>query len=425
MNNAEEDLYLPEKSSVLGELSSRMRQAGTESYKNRRDDEDFLPPPPVFETFNSQLSEKDDVDDLPPPPTPLQSGECCICCELVDRGGCTANGKTYHQQCFKCSNCRNILQDKFFTADDQPLCELCYKELTCPTCEVCGDLVDGDGVVMKEEEKLDKEKKEVGMKEERVYHSHCLTCSYCTNTIQGKFYTQSGKIVCGGCAATQVENKVCEMCNKAIEGDCLMSKGKHFHEECMKCSVCGESLRGTYFTHMDKLICEKDYQETQQTCSECGVVISGPYYTLDNDRVVCEEDYRKMLGNCERCGKVVEGKILKVSEGFYHPECFTCVVCDINLVGVPFSRDDDKKVYCSDDYKKKHAALCSACSEHIVPKKGETTAARIRALGRDFHPECFKCEDCGLVLDSRKPGSECYPVNNTPLCLECSKNRQT
>jgi len=349
MNRAEEDLYLPEKSSVLGELSCRMRQSGTESYKNRRDDEEFPPPPPVFETFGSQLPGNDDIDDLPPPPTPLQSGECFICCEIVESGGCTANGKTYHQQCFKCNNCCNILQDKFFTADDQTLCELCYK----------------------------------------------------------------------------VENKICEMCDKTIEGDCLMSKGKHFHEECMKCSVCGESLRGTYFTYMDKLICEKDYQETQQSCSECGSVISGAYYTLDNDKVVCEEDYRKLLGNCERCGKVVEGKILKVSEGFYHPDCFTCVVCDMSLVGVPFSRDDDKKVYCSDDYRKKHAVLCSACSEHIVPKKGETTAARIRALGRDFHPECFKCEDCGLVLDSRKPGSECYPVDNTPLCIECSKNRQT
>jgi len=349
MNRAEENLYLPEKSSVLGELSCRMRQSGTESYKNRRDDEEFPPPPPVFESFGSQLQEKDDIDDLPPPPTPLQSGECCICCEIVESGGCSANGKTYHQQCFKCNNCSNILQDKFFTADDQTLCELCYK----------------------------------------------------------------------------VENKICDMCDKTIEGDCLMSKGKHFHEECMKCSVCGEGLRGTYFTYMDKLICEKDYQETQQSCSECGTLITGPYYTLDDGKVVCEEDYRKLLGNCERCGKVVEGKILKVSEGFYHPDCFTCVVCKMNLVGVAFSRDDDKKVYCSDDYMKKHAVLCSACSEHIVPKKGETTAARIRALGRDFHPECFKCEDCGLVLDSRKPGSECYPVNNTPLCIECSKNRQT
>ena len=35
---------------------------------------------------------------------------------------------------------------------------------------------------------------------------------------------------------------------------------------------------------------------------------------------------QKRLGNCERCGKVVEGKILKASGGFYHPDCFTCVV---------------------------------------------------------------------------------------------------
>jgi len=419
MNSAEEDLYLPGKSSELGELSGRMRQPDLESYKNRRDDEEFPPPPPVFQAASSQLSGKDDEDELPPPPTPLQSGECAACCEVVESGGCTANGKTYHLQCFKCTNCSNILQDKFFTAEDLPMCENCYKELTCPNCVVCGELVDGDGVVMKEEEQVDKEK------EERVYHSHCLTCSFCTNTIEGKFYTQSGKIVCGACAAKQVEDKVCEVCDKAIDGDCLMSKGKHFHQDCMKCSVCGDSLRGTYFTCQDKLICEKDYQETQQTCSECGSVISGPYYTLDNDRVVCEQDYKKMLGNCERCGSVVEGKILKVSGGFYHPDCFTCVVCEMSLVGVSFSLDDDKNVYCSEDYRKKHAAVCSACSQHIVPKTGETTAARLRALGRDFHPECFKCEDCGMLLDSRKPGSECYPVNNTPLCMQCSKNRQT
>ena len=69
---------------------------------------------------------------------------------------------------------------------------------------------------------------------------------------------------------------MCGVCDKAIEGDCLVSKGKHFHQECMEvwlavesiscsettdqCSVCGETLRGTYFTSKDKLICEKDYQ---------------------------------------------------------------------------------------------------------------------------------------------------------------------
>ena len=67
---------------------------------------------------------------------------------------------------------------------------------------LCGELVDGDGVVMKEEEKMG----EKMVMQEKVYHSHCLTCSYCTNTIEGKFFTQDGKVVCGVCAKEQVIN---------------------------------------------------------------------------------------------------------------------------------------------------------------------------------------------------------------------------
>ena len=35
---------------------------------------------------------------------------------------------------------------------------------------------------------------------------------------------------------------------------------------------------------------------------------------------------------------------------------------------------------------------CFCFRQPILPKQGETAAARLRALGRDFHPECFKCE---------------------------------
>ena len=38
------------------------------------------------------------------------------------------------------------------------------------------------------------------------------------------------------------------------------------------------------------------------------------------------------------------------------------------------------------------AYQCSVCSKPIVPKEGQTKAPRIRALDRDFHPQCFKCE---------------------------------
>ena len=36
--------------------------------------------------------------------------------------------------------------------------------------------------------------------------------------------------------------------------------------------------------------------------------------------------------------------------------------------------------------------IASLFRQSILPKRGETAASRLRALGRDFHPECFNCE---------------------------------
>ena len=92
----------------------------------------------------------------------------------------------------------------------------------------------------------------------------------------------------------------------------------------MTCSVCGDSLNGTYFTFLNKLICERDYnvsvpelanidaryllylqylllQSVQKTCSECGCRISDVYYTLDSGKVVCEADYRVTYSNILHC----------------------------------------------------------------------------------------------------------------------------
>lgn len=47
------------------------------------------------------------------------------------------------------------------------------------------------------------------------------------------------------------------------------------------------------------------------------------------------------------------------------------------------------------------AFKCSVCNNPIVPKEGQTKAPRIRALDRDFHPQCFKCEvnlSCLIII---------------------------
>ena len=43
------------------------------------------------------------------------------------------------------------------------------------------------------------------------------------------------------------------------------------------------------------------------------------------------------------------------------------------------------------NYLRKQAAVCNRCCEPILPLKGESRATRVRALGQNFHPECFSC----------------------------------
>ena len=149
-------------------------------------------------------------------------------------------------------------------------------------------------------------------------------------------------------------------------------------------------------------------QKNEKNCNDCGEVIEGPYYTVDSGKVICEKDYKvswydiivfqcdnvcsqKQVGKCGKCRRPAEGKILRVSEDVvYHPDCFTCSVkfiilskdfynqygatshvpfylyhcqaCNKNLINMKFNFDkEDSKLYCNEDYNRKHAAICYTC----------------------------------------------------------------
>jgi len=80
-----------------------------------------------------------------------------------------------------------------------------------------------------------------------------------------------------------------------------------------------------------------------------------------------------------------------------------------------------KNIYCVADWALRKAYRCVTCKKAIVPAEGQKTAPRLRALGKDYHPDCFKCEDCGLLLDTRKKGRECYPHKDHIYCLKCNR----
>jgi len=254
----------------------------------------------------------------------------------------------------------------------------------------------------------------------RAYHKGCFQCSDCGKVIQARFNTKDGNPFCDVCYEENAER--CNICQAIIVGDSLKSGDKFYHTQCMKCSVCGDELLGQYFTSGNAFICEKDYKASLESCSICGDTLTGSFYKM-NGANVCEKDYKNQLSACGSCHKAVEGQLLKLQDKVFHPDCFNCSVCGLNLAGQPFSKDEGGQIYCTEDFQRKHAATCHGCNNPIIPAKGATSAERVKVVGKDFHPGCFNCQDCGLVFDSKISGRECYPLENIFLCKPCNLGR--
>uniref|UniRef100_A0A4W5MVC5 Zyxin n=1 Tax=Hucho hucho TaxID=62062 RepID=A0A4W5MVC5_9TELE len=183
----------------------------------------------------------------------------------------------------------------------------------------------------------------------------------------------------------------CARCGNNVLGDgsgCIAME-QVFHLECITCVTCHAHLRGQ------------------------------PFYALDKQSY-CESCYISTLERCFMCSKPILDRILRSMGNAYHPRCFNCVVCGCCLDGVPFTVDDTYQIHCVDDFYRKFAPRCSVCGQAIMPEPGQEETVSIVALGRDFHVNCYVCEECGLLLSSEGEGQGCYLLNGHILCKGCS-----
>ncbi|XP_067628713.1 lipoma-preferred partner isoform X2 [Eurosta solidaginis] len=193
--------------------------------------------------------------------------------------------------------------------------------------------------------------------------------------------------------------------------------GEENYGTCFKCNqrVLGENSGCTAMEKIYHIVCF--------TCTECQVNLQGkPFYALDG-KPFCEYDYVQTLEKCSVCTKPILERILRATGKPYHPQCFTCVICGKSLDGVPFTVDATNQNYCISDFHKKFAPRCCVCKEPIMPELGEEETVRVVALDRSFHFECYKCEDCGLLLSSEVEGRGCYPLDGHVLCMSCNAKR--
>ncbi|XP_029436583.1 zyxin isoform X2 [Rhinatrema bivittatum] len=186
----------------------------------------------------------------------------------------------------------------------------------------------------------------------------------------------------------------CGICRKPLSRTqpAVRALDQLFHVECFTCFKCERELQGHQFYDMD-------------------------------GKPFCEECYTGTLEKCSVCKKTITDRMLRATGNFYHPHCFTCVVCHVSLEGAPFIVDQGNQPHCVEDYHRKYAPRCCVCDEPIMPEPGKDETVRVVALERNFHMKCYTCEDCGKHLSIEADEGGCYPLDGHVLCMACHTRR--
>ncbi|XP_069467189.1 filamin-binding LIM protein 1 isoform X2 [Ambystoma mexicanum] len=162
----------------------------------------------------------------------------------------------------------------------------------------------------------------------------------------------------------------------------------------------------------------KQYHASCFTCRKCQSALAGQRYYQMDGQPMCDACYKHTLDKCAKCHAVILDHIVRAMGSGYHPECFTCVVCQRRIADESFAVDDFNEIHCAEDYYRKYAPVCSVCLTPIIPKDGKDSY-KIECLGKNFHEDCYRCEKCRIPLSVEPTDLGCFPLESHILCKTC------
>jgi len=171
---------------------------------------------------------------------------CGECGDYIKEGSVMVNGASYHPTCFICSECGQVIDNKFYTTEDNKfICQLDYQQSR-TKCSHCGLPI------------LERILSAVDKK----FHPDCFRCALCDAGLDGIPFLLSGNTFnCQPCYA-KYKAHPCVRCGEGIistgckKETLITCNGQSFHQQCYTCQDCDTNLVGEFVCcHNNDIIC--------------------------------------------------------------------------------------------------------------------------------------------------------------------------
>lgn len=88
----------------------------------------------------------------------------------------------------------------------------------------------------------------------------------------------------------------------------------------------------------------------------------------------------------------------------------------------PSARRVEKVRYTASSQVLRNILLIQCCAPGITPVEGTEETVRVVSMDKDFHVDCYICEECGMQLTD-EPDKRCYPLDGHLMCRGCHIQR--
>ncbi|KAI0421239.1 hypothetical protein F5X98DRAFT_295401 [Xylaria grammica] len=215
---------------------------------------------------------------------------------------------------------------------------------------------------------------------------------------------------------------ICHECGHPIEGRFVALSGgsERFHPQCFRCYACGTGLEALEISpEPDHFYAARIDRIRRRAAGE--ILDEAPGQTMAEDgderlRFYCHLDWHELFApQCKHCKTPILGDHVVALGQHWHYGHFFCAEC-----GDPFEQgmthiEKDGYAWCVSCQTKRterRAPKCRRCKKAVLGQY-------VKALGAEWHDECFRCATCSGGFDD----GQIFPVGEGDqarvLCTGC------